>query len=60
MSFISYAFAQQYITEGGIGYAKDILESCGHRKTMEILNKLTVSLQVRPSTLSGRLILHRC
>lgn len=47
--FYQLCLAQQYITEGGIGYAKEILEKAmGTEKTMEIINKLTVSLQVRP------------
>ncbi len=47
--FYQICLAQEYITEGGIGYAKDILEKAlGTEKTMEIINKLTVSLQVRP------------
>ena len=47
--FYQICLAQQYITEGGIGYAKEILEKAmGTEKTMEIINKLTVSLQVRP------------
>ena len=47
--FYQICLAQQYITEGGIGYAKDILEKAlGSEKTMDIINKLTVSLQVRP------------
>jgi len=47
--FYQLCLAQQYITEGGISYAKEILEKAlGTEKTMEIINKLTVSLQVRP------------
>lgn len=47
--FYQICLAQQYIHEGGIGYAKDILEKAlGAERTMEIINKLTVSLQVRP------------
>ncbi|HPU45388.1 MAG TPA: flagellar motor switch protein FliG [Thermoclostridium sp.] len=47
--FYSLCLAQQYITEGGISYAKEILEKAlGTEKTMEIINKLTVSLQIRP------------
>ncbi len=47
--FYQICLAQQYITEGGIGYAKDILEKAlGTERTMDIINKLTVSLQVRP------------
>jgi flagellar motor switch protein FliG len=41
--------AQEYITEGGIAYAKNILEKAlGETKAFEVLSKLTVSLQVRP------------
>lgn len=47
--FYQICLAQEYITEGGIGYAKDILEKAlGTERTMDIINKLTVSLQVRP------------
>lgn len=47
--FYQLCLAQQYITEGGISYAKEILEKAmGTEKAMEIINKLTVSLQVRP------------
>jgi len=47
--FYQICLAQEYISEGGIGYAKDILEKAlGTEKAMEIINKLTVSLQVRP------------
>ncbi len=46
--FYQMCLAQDYIAEGGIGYAKDILEKAlGTEKTMEIINRLTVSLQVR-------------
>lgn len=41
--------AQQYISQGGIDYAKEILErALGSNKAMEILQRLTASLQVRP------------
>ncbi|HEY8422704.1 MAG TPA: flagellar motor switch protein FliG [Thermoclostridium sp.] len=47
--FYQICLAQEYIAEGGIGYAKDVLEKAlGTEKAMEIINKLTVSLQVRP------------
>lgn len=47
--FYQLCLAQQYITEGGISYAKEILEKAmGADKAVEIINKLTVSLQVRP------------
>jgi len=47
--FYQICLAQEYIAEGGIGYAKDILEKAlGAQKAVDIINKLTVSLQVRP------------
>jgi len=47
--FYQICLAQEYIAEGGIGYAKDILEKAlGTQKALEVINKLTVSLQVRP------------
>lgn len=47
--FYQICLAQEYITEGGISYAKDILEKAlGTQKALEVINKLTVSLQVRP------------
>ena len=47
--FYEVCLAQQYIAEGGIGYAKDLLEkSLGSEKAMEVIGKLTASLQVRP------------
>ncbi len=47
--FFEICLAQQYVQEGGIGYAKQILESAlGADKAMNVLNKLTVSLQVKP------------
>lgn len=47
--FYQICLAQEYIAEGGIGYAKEILEKAlGTQKALEIINKLTVSLQVRP------------
>ena len=47
--FYQICLAQQYITEGGIAYAKNILEKAlGESKAFEVISKLTVSLQVRP------------
>lgn len=47
--FYQVCVAQQYIVEGGIGYAKQLLEQAlGGDKATEIISKLTVSLQVRP------------
>lgn len=47
--FYQICVAQQYIAEGGIIYAKQILEKAlGESKAYEVISKLTVSLQVRP------------
>lgn len=47
--FYEMCLAQEYIAEGGIGYAKQLLErALGSEKAVEVINKLTVSLQVRP------------
>ncbi len=47
--FYEVCLAQQYIAEGGINYAKDLLEKAlGPEKAMEVIGKLTASLQVRP------------
>jgi flagellar motor switch protein FliG len=47
--FYQICLAQKYITEGGIGYARSILEQAlGESKAYEVISKLTVSLQVRP------------
>lgn len=47
--FYEVCLAQQYIAEGGITYAKDLLEKAlGAEKAMDVIGKLTASLQVRP------------
>lgn len=47
--FYQICLAQEYISEGGINYAKDILErALGSDKAVDILNRLTSSLHVRP------------
>ncbi|KPU28221.1 flagellar motor switch protein FliG [Caloranaerobacter sp. TR13] len=47
--FYQLCLAQEYISEGGINYAKDVLErALGSQKAIDIINKLTASLQVRP------------
>ena len=47
--FYEICLAQQYIAEGGIGYAKDLLEKAlGEEKAKDVIGKLTASLQVRP------------
>ena len=41
--------AQNFITTGGIDYARELLEkSLGSQKAVDIINRLTSSLQVRP------------
>ncbi len=47
--FYQVCLAQQYIAEGGIGYAKELLDKAlGSEKAQEVITKLTASLQVRP------------
>ncbi len=47
--FYQVCLAQQYIAEGGIGYAKELLEKAlGEEAAQNVITKLTASLQVRP------------
>lgn len=47
--FYEVCLAQQYIAEGGISYAKELLEKAlGVEKAKDVIGKLTASLQVRP------------
>lgn len=47
--FYQVCLAQQYIAEGGVGYAKELLEKAlGAEKAQEVMGRLTASLQVRP------------
>ncbi len=47
--FHEMAMAQEYISQGGVGYAKDVLErALGTQKAVDILQRLTSNLQVRP------------
>ena len=47
--FYEVCLAQQYIAEGGISYAKELLEKAlGSEKAMDVISKLTASLQVKP------------
>jgi len=49
MEFQELMMANQFITTGGIDYARELLEkSLGSQKAIEIINRLTSSLQVRP------------
>lgn len=47
--FYQVCLAQQYISEGGIGYAKDLLDKAlGEERAQQVITKLAASLQVRP------------
>ncbi|RAP76262.1 flagellar motor switch protein FliG [Paenibacillus montanisoli] len=47
--FHQICVAQEYISQGGITYAREILEKAlGESKAMEVINRLTATLQVRP------------
>ena len=47
--FQELMMASEFITTGGIDYAKELLEKAlGNQKAVDIINRLTSSLQVRP------------
>ncbi len=47
--FYEVCLAQQYISEGGIAYAKELLDKAlGADRARNVIGKLTASLQVRP------------
>ncbi len=47
--FYEMALASQFIGQGGISYAKEVLERAyGEEKTIEIIGRISASLQVRP------------
>jgi flagellar motor switch protein FliG len=47
--FYQICLAQNYISEGGIEYARDILErALGSQKALDLISRLTSALQVRP------------
>ncbi len=47
--FYEVCLAQQYIAEGGISYAKELLEKAlGNDKALDVIGRLTASLQVKP------------
>ena len=53
--FHNIALAQDYISQGGIGYAKTVLEKAlGEEQAQTIINRLTSSLQVRPFDFARR------
>ncbi|MBS4172515.1 flagellar motor switch protein FliG [Bacillus sp. FJAT-49736] len=53
--FHNIALAQDYISQGGIGYAKTVLEKAlGADQAATIINRLTSSLQVKPFDFARR------
>ncbi len=49
VEFNELMMAQEFITSGGIDYARSLLEKAlGNQKAIDIINRLTSSLQVRP------------
>ncbi|HCB94181.1 MAG TPA: flagellar motor switch protein FliG [Selenomonas sp.] len=47
--FYQMAMAKDYISTGGLEYAQNVLEKAlGSEKALDIINRLTTSLQVRP------------
>ena len=49
LEFQELIMAQDFISSGGIDYARELLEkSLGTQKAVDIINRLTSSLQVRP------------
>ena len=47
--FYEVCLAQKYIAEGGISYAKELLDKAlGEERARDVIGKLTASLQVRP------------
>ncbi len=47
--FFEMCLARQFIGQGGIAYAKEVLEKAyGQEKTLEIISRISASLQVRP------------
>ena len=49
VEFQEMMLAQEFISQGGIEYARDILEKAlGAERAIDIINRLTTSLQVRP------------
>lgn len=49
VEFQEMMLAQEFISQGGIEYAREILEKAlGSERAIDIINRLTTSLQVRP------------
>jgi len=55
MEFQEMMMAQDFIASGGIDYAREVLErALGTQKAIDIVNRLTSSLQVRPFDFNRR------
>lgn len=53
--FHEIAVAQEYISQGGLQYARDVLERAyGEEKAVEVISRLTATLQVRPFDLARK------
>lgn len=53
--FHEICIAQEYISQGGIHYAKDVLERAyGEEKAIDVISRLTSTLQVRPFDLARK------
>ncbi|MFW5896689.1 MAG: flagellar motor switch protein FliG [Bacillota bacterium] len=54
--FASIAIAQKYVSQGGTEYARRILEEAvGNQRAMDIMSRLTTSMQTRPFELLRRM-----
>jgi len=54
--FYEECLAQNYLAEGGIDYAREVLEQAmGAERAYELINRLTATLQVRPFDFMRRL-----
>ena len=52
--FLLIAQARRYMLEGGVDYARDILEkTLGHHKAMEIIKRLKEQVKVKPFTFAS-------
>ena len=54
--FASIATAQKYVSQGGVDYARKILEEAvGNQRAVEIITRLSTNLQTRPFALLRRM-----
>jgi len=58
--FHQMCLAKEYIAQGGIEYAHDMLErALGTQRALDIINRLTASLQVRPFDFARKTDIHQ-